>query len=87
MHKGEKRARPRYKCEYLTVVWDRAQSALTNERILQSDEIAFETVLENIRILFFASHVDSETIRAANDAGVVAMARSAFFGRAAELFR
>lgn len=41
------------------VIIDRAQSALTNERILQSDEIAFETVLENIRILFFASHVDS----------------------------
>jgi hypothetical protein len=34
----------------------------------------------------FASHVDTETIRAANEAGVAAMARSAFFGRAAELF-
>jgi hypothetical protein len=34
----------------------------------------------------FASHVDSETLRAANAAGVTAMARSAFFNRAAELF-
>lgn len=43
------------------VIIDRAPSALTNERILESDEIAFETVLENIRILFFASHIDSCT--------------------------
>lgn len=42
-----------------TVIIDRAQSALTNERILESDEVAFETVLENIRILFFASNVYS----------------------------
>lgn len=34
----------------------------------------------------FASHVDTETMRAASAAGVVAMARSAFFGRVAELF-
>lgn len=34
----------------------------------------------------FASHVDSDTIKAANAAGVNAMARSAFFGRAPELF-
>ncbi len=34
----------------------------------------------------FASHVDTETMSAARDAGVVAMARSAFFGRVAELF-
>lgn len=34
----------------------------------------------------FASHVDSDTLRAANAAGVNAMARSAFFGRVAELF-
>jgi len=34
----------------------------------------------------FASHVDSDTLRAANAVGVKAMARSAFFGRAAELF-
>ena len=37
-------------------------------------------------VIGFASHVDNETIRAANAAGVTAMARSAFFGRAAELF-
>lgn len=38
------------------------------------------------KVIGFASHVDSETMRAANAAGIVAMARSAFFGRAAELF-
>ncbi|HJV52673.1 MAG TPA: flagellar brake protein [Noviherbaspirillum sp.] len=43
------------------VIIDRAPSATTNQRILESDEIAFETVLENIRILFFASHVHSCT--------------------------
>lgn len=41
------------------VIIDCAPSALTNQRLLESDEIAFETVLENIRILFFASHVES----------------------------
>ncbi|MEY2398162.1 MAG: hypothetical protein QOJ00_1336 [Actinomycetota bacterium] len=35
----------------------------------------------------FASHVDSDTLRAANALGVHAMARSAFFNRALELFR
>lgn len=34
----------------------------------------------------FASHVDTDTIKAANAAGVNAMARSAFFGKAVELF-
>ena len=34
----------------------------------------------------FASHVDTDTIRAARAEGVLAMARSAFFGRVAELF-
>lgn len=38
------------------------------------------------KVLGFASHVDGETMRAANAAGVTAMARSAFFGRAVELF-
>ena len=37
------------------------------------------------RVYGFASHVDGDTLRAANAAGVTAMARSAFFGRAAEL--
>jgi c-di-GMP-binding flagellar brake protein YcgR len=41
------------------VIIDAAPSALTNQRILESDEIAFETVLENIRILFFASSAES----------------------------
>jgi hypothetical protein len=34
----------------------------------------------------FASHVDTVTITAAKSAGVIAMARSAFFGRVDELF-
>ena len=34
----------------------------------------------------FASHVDTETIKRAEAEGVIAMARSAFFGRVAELF-
>ncbi|HVV35714.1 MAG TPA: hypothetical protein VHC63_03860 [Acidimicrobiales bacterium] len=34
----------------------------------------------------FASHVDTDTIRAAKADGVLAMARSAFFGRVDELF-
>lgn len=38
------------------------------------------------KVIGFASHVDADTMRAANQAGIVAMARSAFFGRAAELF-
>lgn len=38
------------------------------------------------RVFGFASHVDSETLRTANALGVNAMARSAFFNRAVELF-
>lgn len=34
----------------------------------------------------FASHVDTDTLRAAQAEGVTAMARSAFFGRVGELF-
>jgi hypothetical protein len=34
----------------------------------------------------FASHVDADTLSAAKAEGVVAMARSAFFGRIGELF-
>jgi hypothetical protein len=34
----------------------------------------------------FASHVDTETLTAANAEGVTAMARSAFFNRIDELF-
>lgn len=37
-------------------------------------------------VIGFASHVDAETMRAANGAGITAMARSAFFGRVADLF-
>lgn len=42
-----------------SVVIDCAPSALANQRILESSDISFETVLENIRILFFASQVQS----------------------------
>jgi hypothetical protein len=38
------------------------------------------------RVFGFASHVDGDTMRAANAAGITAMARSAFFGRVNELF-
>lgn len=41
------------------VILDSAPSQTTNQRVLESDDIAFETVLENIRILFFASSVHS----------------------------
>ncbi len=39
------------------VVVDRAPSNLVNQRIIDSDNVSFETVLDNIRILFFASKV------------------------------
>lgn len=43
------------------VIFDCAPSRLTNERLLESSEVSFETVLDNIRILFSASGVDSCT--------------------------
>lgn len=49
-------------------------------------EAAARVVKTGAKVIGFASHVDSDTMRTANAAGVVAMARSAFFGRAAELF-
>lgn len=39
------------------VVIDRAPSNIVNQRILESDNVSFETVLDNIRILFFSSEV------------------------------
>ena len=39
------------------VVIDRAPSNLTNQRILDSDNVSFETVLDNIRVLFFTDNV------------------------------
>ncbi|RJF98630.1 flagellar brake protein [Noviherbaspirillum saxi] len=39
------------------VVIDRAPSNLVNQRILDSDNVSFETVLDNIRIFFFAERV------------------------------
>jgi len=41
------------------VIIDRAPGATTNQRILDSEDIAFDTVLENIRILFSAQTVQS----------------------------
>ncbi|MFC7514211.1 flagellar brake protein [Herbaspirillum sp. GCM10030257] len=41
------------------VIIDCAPNALTNRRIVDSDEISFETVLENIRILFFVPHAEN----------------------------
>ena len=41
------------------VIVDCAPTPLQNQRILQSDNISFETLLEHIRILFFVTKVDS----------------------------
>lgn len=41
------------------VIIDVAPSQLQNQRILQSDNISFETMLEHIRILFFVTQIDS----------------------------
>jgi c-di-GMP-binding flagellar brake protein YcgR len=41
------------------VIVDVAPSPLQNQRILQSDNISFETMLEHIRILFFATRIES----------------------------
>ncbi len=49
-------------------------------------DAAARAVVAGAKVIGFASHVDNETIRAANAVGVTAMARSAFFGRASELF-
>jgi c-di-GMP-binding flagellar brake protein YcgR len=42
-----------------SVIIDCAPSQLTNQRVLESSDITFETVLDNIRIFFSAPHVDS----------------------------
>lgn len=42
-----------------TILIDVAPSQHLNQRILESDHISFETVLEHIRILFFATEVDT----------------------------
>jgi c-di-GMP-binding flagellar brake protein YcgR len=41
------------------VIIDCAPTALQNQRILQSDNISFETLLEHIRILFFVTKLES----------------------------
>lgn len=41
------------------VIVDCAPNAPQNQRILQSDNISFETLLEHIRILFFVTKIDS----------------------------
>lgn len=43
------------------LIIDCAPSATTNQRVLESSDISFETLLENIRILFYASHAESCT--------------------------
>lgn len=40
------------------VVIDRAPSNLVNQRIIDSDNVSFETVLDNIRIMFFTEKVE-----------------------------
>lgn len=49
-------------------------------------DAAVRAAARGARVYGFASHVDTDTMKAANAAGINAMARSAFFGRAAELF-
>lgn len=39
------------------VVIDRAPSNITNQRIIASNNISFETVLDNIRIMFFSNQI------------------------------
>ncbi len=43
------------------VIIDVAPNQQQNQRILQSDNISFETMLEHIRILFFATQIESCT--------------------------
>lgn len=42
-----------------SVILDCAQSGLANQRIIESDNLSFETVLDNIRILFFSTQAES----------------------------
>ncbi len=49
-------------------------------------DAAVAVAKSGVKVYGFASHVDTDTMRTANAAGIVAMARSAFFGRARELF-
>ncbi|MBA2609433.1 MAG: hypothetical protein H0U92_10865 [Actinobacteria bacterium] len=49
-------------------------------------EVAGRIAAAGATVFGFASHVDGDTLREANALGVNAMARSAFFGRAPELF-
>jgi len=50
-------------------------------------EAATRAAASGARVFGFASHVDGETMRAANAAGITAMARSAFFGRVTEVYQ
>jgi c-di-GMP-binding flagellar brake protein YcgR len=67
------------------VIIDCAPSALTNERLLESSDISFETVLDNIRILFSASklesgmHEDRPALRFALPATVIRLQRREFY--------
>ena len=49
-------------------------------------DAAARAATRGAKVYGFASHVDTDTLKAANAEGVTAMARSAFFGRVRELF-
>jgi c-di-GMP-binding flagellar brake protein YcgR len=67
------------------VVVDCAPSNALNERILASDNISFETVLDHIRILFFATRIESCTyeklpaLRFALPASLIRLQRRDFY--------
>ena len=50
-----------------------------------AQDAAARVAASGTKVIGFASHVDGDTMRAANAAGIDAMARSAFFNRASEL--
>jgi hypothetical protein len=49
-------------------------------------EAGTRAVARGATVYGFASHVDTQTMTAAKNSGLIAMARSAFFGRVDELF-
>lgn len=68
-----------------SVIVDCAQRELINERLLASDNISFETALEQIRILFFASqvetcvHDDAPALRIALPENLIRLQRREFY--------
>lgn len=67
------------------VIIDCTPSQLTNERLVESGEIAFETVLDNIRLLFsapkieFCIHEDRPALSIPIPASVIRMQRREFY--------